>query len=120
MITIHHGPQIESWGNERTMKIRNAISTVVIIAASSMALAQAPGADVYKTKCQSCHGATGMPSLAMAKAMGVKPISEVKSSPEAKMITVTTNGAGKMPGFKGKLTDAQIKDSVTFFRSMAK
>ena len=102
------------------MKIRTAISTIAIVAAASMAMAQAPGADVYKTKCQSCHGATGAPSPAMAKAMGVKPISEVKSTPEAKMIAVTTNGAGKMPGFKGKLTDAQIKDSVAYFRSLAK
>ena len=102
------------------MKIRTAISTIAIVAAASMAMAQAPGADVYKTKCQSCHGATGAPSPAMAKAMGVKPISEVKSTPEAKMIAVTTNGAGKMPGFKGKLTDAQIKDSVSYIRSLAK
>jgi cytochrome c6 len=102
------------------MKIRTAVSTIAILAAASMALAQAPGADVYKTKCQSCHGATGAPSPAMAKAMGVKPISEVKSTPEAKMIAVTTNGAGKMPGFKGKLTDAQIKDSVSYFRLLAK
>ena len=102
------------------MKIRTALSTIAIVAAASMAMAQAPGADVYKTKCQSCHGATGAPSPAMAKAMGVKPISEVKSTPEAKMIAVTTNGAGKMPGFKGKLTDAQIKDSVSYFRSLAK
>lgn len=102
------------------MKIRTVLSTIAIVAAASMAMAQAPGADVYKTKCQSCHGATGAPSPAMAKAMGVKPISEVKSTPEAKMIAVTTNGAGKMPGFKGKLTDAQIKDSVSYFRSLAK
>jgi cytochrome c6 len=36
------------------------------------------------------------------------------------MITDTTNGKGKMPAFKGKLTDAQIKDSVLYFRSLAK
>jgi len=102
------------------MKIRTAISTIALLAAASMALAQAPGADVYKTKCQSCHGAAGAPSPAIAKAMGVKPINEVKGTPEAKMIAVTTNGAGKMPGFKGKLTDAQIKGSVSYFRSLAK
>ena len=101
-------------------KIRNGISTIAILVAATVAMAQGPGADVYKTKCQSCHGATGVPSPAMAKAMGVKPIGEVKSSPEAKMITVTTNGAGKMPAFKGKLTDPQIKDSVSYFRSLAK
>jgi mono/diheme cytochrome c family protein len=102
------------------MKIRTGIAAIAIMAAAAVAVAQGPGADVYKTRCQSCHGATGVPSPAMAKAMGVKPIGEVKSSPEAKMITVTTNGAGKMPAFKGKLTDAQIKDSVSYFRSLAK
>ena len=102
------------------MKIRTGIATIAIMAAAAVVMAQGPGADVYKTKCQSCHGATGVPSPAMAKAMGVKPIGEVKSSPEAKMITVTTNGEGKMPAFKGKLTDAQIKDSVSYFRSLAK
>jgi len=102
------------------MKIRTGIAMIAIMAAAAVVMAQGPGADVYKTKCQSCHGATGVPSPAMAKAMGVKPIGEVKSSPEAKMITVTTNGEGKMPAFKGKLTDAQIKDSVSYFRSLAK
>jgi len=102
------------------MKIRTGIATIAIMAATAIAMAQGPGADVYKTRCQSCHGATGVPSPAMAKAMGVKPIGEVKSSTEAKMIAVTTNGAGKMPAFKGKLTDAQIKDSVGYFRSLAK
>ena len=102
------------------MKIRTGISTLAMMAVATVAMAQGPGADVYKTRCQSCHGATGAPSPAMAKAMGVKPIGEVKSTPEAKMIAITTNGAGKMPGFKGKLTDAQIKDSVSYFRSLAK
>ena len=102
------------------MKISKTIPMIAIMAVASLTLAQGPGADVYKTKCQSCHGATGTPSPAMAKAMGVKPISEVKGTPEAKMIAITKDGAGKMPAFKGKLTDAQIKDSVSFYRSLAK
>jgi len=102
------------------MKIRTGISMIAIVAATTVAMAQGPGADVYKTKCQSCHGATGVPSAGMAKTMGVKPISEVKSMTEEKMIGITTNGSGKMPAFKGKLTDAQIKDSVSYFRSLAK
>jgi mono/diheme cytochrome c family protein len=54
--------------------------------------------------------------------MGVKPVSDpaVKSMTEAQMIAVTTDGKGKMPAYKGKLTDAQIKDSVTYFRNLAK
>lgn len=102
------------------MKIRMAIPAMAMMAVATVALAQGPGADVYKAKCQSCHGATGAPSPAMAKAMGVKPIGEVKGTPEAKMIAITANGEGKMPAFKGKLTDAQIKDAVSYFRSLAK
>jgi len=102
------------------MKISKAISMIAIMAASTMAIAQ--GADVYKTKCQSCHGATGVPSAGMAKAMGLKPVTDpaVKGMSEDKMIAVTTNGEGKMPAFKGKLTDAQIKDAVTYYRSLMK
>jgi mono/diheme cytochrome c family protein len=54
--------------------------------------------------------------------MGVKPATDpsVKSKTEAQMIAATTDGAGKMPAFKGKLSDAQIKASVDFFRTFAK
>jgi cytochrome c6 len=54
--------------------------------------------------------------------MGVKPATDpsVKSLSEAQMITDTTNGKAKMPAFKGKLTDAEIKASVDYFRAFAK
>jgi mono/diheme cytochrome c family protein len=106
------------------MKIRAGMMVAAMIAATAgtPAIAQSSGADVYKTKCQSCHGAEGTPNPGIAKAMGVKPVSDpsVKSLSEAQMITDTTNGKAKMPAFKGKLTDAQIKASVDYFRSLAK
>jgi cytochrome c6 len=94
----------------------------VAIALMTSSLGFAQGADVYKTKCQSCHGATGTPNPAMAKAMGVKPASDpsVKAHSAAQMITITTDGKGKMPAFKGKMNDDQIKESVEYFRSLAK
>jgi mono/diheme cytochrome c family protein len=103
------------------MKIRTGILLIAIMAAT-MTTAFAQGADVYKTKCQSCHGAAGIPSPALAKAMGVKPATDpsVKSKTEAQMIADTTNGTGKMQPFKGKLTDAQIKEAVDYFRTFAK
>jgi len=36
------------------------------------------------------------------------------------LIEATTNGKGKMPAYKGKLTDAQIKDVVTYIRTLQK
>jgi len=109
---------------ELAMKITNGMMIAAMLAATQGTLiyAQSPGADTYKAKCQSCHGAEGTPNPGIAKMMGVKPVSDpsVKSLSEATMITDTTNGKGKMPAFKGKLTDAQIKDSVLYFRSLAK
>jgi mono/diheme cytochrome c family protein len=54
--------------------------------------------------------------------MKVKPASDpdVKKMSEAEMITAVENGQGKMQAFKGKLTDAQIKASVEYFRTFAK
>jgi len=94
----------------------------LVLVAGALGFAQSSGEAVYKAKCQSCHGAQGTPNPGIAKAMGVKPAGDpsVKSISEAQMIADTTNGKGKMPAFKGKLTDAQIKDSVLYFRSLAK
>ena len=85
-------------------------------------MAQDSGADVYKTKCASCHGATGLADSGAGKAMKVKPATDadVKKMTEDEMIAVTANGQGKMPAYKGKLTDAQIKASVEFYRTFAK
>jgi mono/diheme cytochrome c family protein len=105
------------------MKIRAGITLVDIMAAAiAPAFAQSSGADIYKAKCQSCHGAEGTPNPGIAKMMGVKPVSDpsVKSLSEAQMISDTANGKGKMTAFKGKLTDAEIKASVDYFRSLAK
>jgi cytochrome c6 len=106
------------------MKIGTGIALVALMAAATMtsAFAQSAGADTYKAKCQSCHGAQGIPNPGIAKAMGVKPANDpsVTSISEAQMIADTTNGKGKMPAFKGKLTDEQIKGSVEYFRSLGK
>lgn len=87
----------------------------------SLSFAQS-GEAVYKAKCQSCHGAAGVPNPGIAKMMGVKPITAaaVKSTSEAAMIKDTENGVGKMQPFKGKISDAEIKASVVYFRSLAK
>ena len=102
------------------MKIRTGISMISIMVASTMAIAQ--GADVYKSKCLSCHGATGVPSHEVAKYVGVKPVTDpaVKGMSKEQMIDITRNGSGKMPAFKGKLTDGEIKDSVSYFRTLIK
>jgi mono/diheme cytochrome c family protein len=105
----------------KTIRSLVALAAVVLLA-GAVGFAQSSGEATYKAKCQSCHGAEGTPNPGIAKAMGVKPASDpsVKSETEAQMITITTDGKGKMPAYKGKLTDPQIKDAVDYFRTFAK
>jgi mono/diheme cytochrome c family protein len=105
----------------KTIRSLSALTAVVLLA-GAVSFAQSSGEATYKAKCQSCHGAEGMPNPGIAKAMGVKAASDpsVKSINETQMIADTTNGKGKMPAFKGKLTDTEIKASVDYFRAFAK
>jgi mono/diheme cytochrome c family protein len=110
---------------ERTMRKTVSVGAMLAVAVFSVCLAsfaQSGGEAAYKAKCQSCHGAAGVPSPAMAKAMQVKPVTDpaVKSKSEAQMVELTKNGVGKMPAYKGKLSDAEIKAAVAYFRSFAK
>jgi len=52
----------------------------------------------------------------------VKPIWDpaVKKMTESQMIEAVRNGMGKMQPYKDKLTDAQIKESVSYYRSPSK
>jgi len=105
----------------RSIRIYSLLAAVILMA-GAVGFAQSSGEATYKAKCQSCHGAEGMPNPGIAKLMGVKPASDpsVKAHSEAQMITAVRDGMGKMKAFKGNLTDAQIKDSVDYFRSLAK
>ena len=104
----------------KTIRMQSALAAILLLSGAA-GFAQS-GEATYKAKCQSCHGAEGTPNPGIAKAMGVKPASDpsVKSLSEAQMIAVTTDGKGKMPAYKGKLSDAEIKASVDYFRTFAK
>jgi hypothetical protein len=54
--------------------------------------------------------------------MKVKPVTdpEVKNQSEAQMFAAVQNGSGRMQPYKGKLTDAQIRDAVSCFRKFIK
>jgi cytochrome c6 len=105
---------------QETIRFQVTLAAAVLLACA-VGFAQS-GEATYKAKCANCHGAAGIPTPGMAKGMGVKPVTDpaVKSNTEAKMIAITTNGAGKMPAYKGKLADAQIKEAVAYFRTLAK
>src|ERR1700733_15482894 len=84
---------------------------------TSVALhAQASGADTYKAKCQMCHGADGLGATPAGKSMKAIPFNDpqILQKSDAELIEATTNGKGKMPAYKGKLTDAEIKGAIGY------
>jgi mono/diheme cytochrome c family protein len=92
------------------------MSLAALVMAGTMAFAA--GADDYKAKCAMCHGADG--KGAMAKKMGAHDLSDpsVQGKSEADIVKIVTDGQGKMTGFKGKLTDDQIKGVAAYVKTL--
>jgi mono/diheme cytochrome c family protein len=44
----------------------------------------------------------------------------VQKQTDAELTAIITNGKSPMPAYKGKVTDAQIKELVTYVRGLAK
>jgi mono/diheme cytochrome c family protein len=100
------------------------MAAVILLAASiaGPALAQAPGAETYKTKCAMCHGTDGLAATPMGKMMKVLSFKDAAmvTASDAQFIASTANGKGKMPAYKDKLTAAQIKDVIAYIRTLQK
>ena len=97
-----------------------AVLAVAVCLAGAMSLAESSGQATYKAKCAMCHGADGLAATPMGKNMKIlsfKAPEMVKAS-DAQFIASTKNGKGKMPAYNGKLTDAQIKDVVSYIRTL--
>ena len=96
---------------------------VVVVALAMLALPLASfaadaAADLFKSKCAMCHGPDGKGKMAGTKDLGS---AEVQKASDPDLIATVTNGKPpKMPAYKGKLTDDQIKDLVKYVRSFKK
>jgi len=99
-----------------------AVVALTILSASVAGLAQGPGADTYKAKCQMCHGADGLGATPAGKAMKAVPLNDptIVGKSDADLIAATTNGKGKMPAYKDKLSEAEIKAAVAYIRTLQK
>jgi cytochrome c6 len=90
-------------------------SFFLALALPQIANAQSGGADTYKAKCAMCHGADGSKTTMGSKALNS---ADVQKMSDADLTAVIENGKGKMPAYKGKLTDAQVKDVVAYIKTL--
>ena len=94
-----------------------------VLAPTALAGGSGPdGAGLYKSKCAMCHGPDGAGQTTMGKNMKLRDLrsADVQKQTDAALGTIIADGKGKMPGYKTKMTAADIQALVTFIRSIKK
>jgi len=86
------------------------------------AQAQNPSADLYKSKCASCHAADGSGDTPAGKALKARDLRspDVQKQTDEQLIEITAKGKNKMPAYEKSLKGDQIKGLVAFIRTLAK
>ena len=97
-----------------------AAGSVMLATLGLSVMAQTPGEALYAAKCQMCHGTKGAAETPVAKNLKIKPASdpEMKKLSVAQMIESIKNGKNRMPSFKDKLSDEQIKEVTAYYRGL--
>lgn len=97
------------------------LATAGLLSGSSVR-AQSAGEKVYKAKCASCHGADGAGATPAGKATKARDFcsDEVKKESDDEWAQIVVKGKNKMPAYDKKVTEAEIKDVVTYIRSLCK
>src|SRR4051795_11826502 len=106
-----------------TRKLTIAAMITLFMLASTVTFAAAPGApEIFKAKCASCHGPDGAGATAIAKAMKVRDLrsAEVQKQSDADLQKVISDGKGKMPAYKDKLSVADVSSLVAYIRGLPK
>lgn len=106
----------------------NALMTLLlavnVAAQTPAAPAKVDGAKLFAKNCSTCHAKDGTGSASMAKMfkadlqiLNLATGDAVKVS-DADLTKVVAAGRNKMPAFKGKLKDDEIKGVLTYVRSL--
>jgi len=97
----------------------------LVVASSAKAADLASTKKIYEDKCAKCHGLTGKGDGPKAKTLKKKPRDytnkvEMGKLTDEKLIKETLDGKKPMPSYRGKYTDAQIADLITYIRTFVK
>lgn len=94
---------------------RSLIFTLLLLA-TGVAMAGDPmkGRSIYENRCAGCHGANGLPQV-----VGVPnfKMGEGLMKPDQQLVDFVKNGKNVMPGFKGVLSDTEIRDVIAHVRT---
>jgi len=104
------------------MQARFAVVLLLVFSLAGIASAENPGKAIFTTKCALCHGPDGTGKTSIGKTLKIPDFHspEIKKLSDSDLKTVITNGKNKMPSFKGKLTDPQIDQVISYVRELGK
>ena len=102
--------------------IRAAVLFLLAASVAGAALAQSPGADLYKNRCAICHGQDGLAASPGAKSLKVPSFKspEMLAASDSRFYLTTLRGENRMPAYAGNLTDSQIKEVLAYIRTLQK
>lgn len=100
--------------------LKNAVIATFVCSFVVPAFAADTGAVTFKTRCAMCHGEDGKANTPAGKALKALPLRDpmVVNASDEELINIVKNGKNKMPVFKDKLTDDQIKAVVAHLRTL--
>ena len=95
------------------------LALAVCVLSVTLSAADPSAAELYKSKCQSCHGPDGK-ATTIGKKLGARDFQDpdVAKMSEEELAKITTDGKNKMPAYKGKLKDDQIKALARYIKDM--
>jgi mono/diheme cytochrome c family protein len=99
-----------------------ALPAVALLAGILLAPAGAgavEGSEVYRRKCASCHGADGGGGPRKLRPLGGP---EVQARTDAELFDAVARGTPdrRMPAFRGKLADDELRAAVAFVRTIGR
>jgi cytochrome c6 len=95
---------------------RFALALAILFTAGVAAADTPAAAEIFAKRCAGCHGKDGKGGTPMAQKLAVKDISALASS-EDEIEKAIEGGKGKMPAFKGKITDAEIESLAKYIKA---
>ena len=98
-------------------------TTIVLVIAFLIvpaALFADDAAAIYKSKCATCHGPDGSGQTAVGKSMHIRDLrsADVQKQTDAELEKIISDGKGKMPAYKGKVTEGDIDNLVKWIRTI--
>ena len=97
-------------------------ASVVFIAAlllvPGIVAEDAAGKALYDKKCAMCHGKDGVAKKMGAGSADLNDPAWQETATVESIIKVTAEGAGKMPGYEGKLSAEEIKQIAEYVKTL--